>query len=133
MKTQAQRSLLALSLAAGLALGACGGGEDQSPEEVARAYYEARYDCGEESARRMFDLTTGARSGRSRDEFVRDVVEQERAEGCRPERVPEIQTFEVSKASDQAIVEVRLENAPDGRRGGRIRLLKTDDGWKGDT
>ena len=132
MKTAVRHSMLAMTLAAGLGLGACGG-EDQSPEEVARAYYEARYDCGEEAAGRTYDLVTGVRGGGSRDEFVRDVVAEERAEGCRPGRIPRINAFEVSKASDQAIVEVRLENAPDGERGGRVRLLKDDDGWKVDT
>lgn len=133
MKTAAHRSMLALALAVPLGLAACGGDDEQSPEEVARSYYEARYDCGEKSAGRLFDLTTGSRSGRSREEFVRDVVEQERAEGCRPERAPEIETFEVSKESDRAVVEVRLQNAPDGKRGGRIQLLQTDDGWRVDT
>ena len=132
MKPAARHSMLPLALAAAVALGACGG-EGQSPEEVARAYYEARYDCGEEAAGRTYDLITGTRSGKSRDQYVRDVVAEERAEGCRPERVPEVQTFEVSKEADQAIVDVRLENAPDGERGGRIRLLKSDDAWKVDT
>lgn len=130
MKTEARP--LVLALAAALALGACGG-DERSPEEVARAYFQARYDCGDEAAGRTYDLITGTRSGKSRDQYVRDVVAEERAEGCRPERVPQIDTFEVSHEGDQAIVEVRLQDAPDGERGGRIRLLNTDDGWKVDT
>ena len=115
---------------AALALGACGGDEQQSPEDVVRDYYEARADCGKEAAERTFDLTTGTRSGRSREDYVRELLAQERARGCTPERV-ELETFLISQEQDVAVVEARVKAGPDA--GGRIRLLRSDGAWKVDT
>lgn len=116
--------------AAALVLGACGDDEQRSPDQVVRAYYEARADCGKEAAERTFDLTTGARSGRSREDYVRELVAQERARGCTPQRV-ELDTFLISEEKDVAVVEARVTAGPD--HGGRIRLLRRDDAWRVDT
>lgn len=121
---------LAPLLAVALALGACGDGDQQSPEEVVRAYYEARADCGREAAERTFDLITATRSGRSREDYVRELLAQERARGCTPERV-ELGTFLISEEEDVAVVEARVRAGPDP--GGRIRLLRRDDSWRVDT
>jgi len=136
-------ALAALVIAAtfSLALAACGGDGDgdeeadirDDPEAVVKAYIRARADCGAAAAGRTYDLVTGVRGVDSRDEYIERVVRDERANGCTPERVGELSTFVESRGEDQAVVEVRRTGGAQGGGRQRIRLLRTEEGWKVDT
>jgi hypothetical protein len=133
-------SALASAGIAALALGACGGGgNDQGaklrddPEAVVKAYIRARADCGAAAAGRTYDLVTGVRGVSSRREYVSRVVRDERANGCTPKRVGQLSTFVESRGEDQTVVEVRMTGGPQAQRRQRIRLLRTEEGWKVDT
>ena len=136
-------ALAALVIAAtfSLALAACGGDGDgdeeadirDDPEAVVKAYIRARADCGAAAAGRTYDLVTGVRGVDSRDDYIERVVRDERANGCTPERVGELSTFVESRGEDQAVVEVRRTGGAQGGGRQRIRLLRTEEGWKVDT
>lgn len=136
-------ALAALVIAAtfSIALAACGGDGDgdeeadirDDPEAVVKAYIRARADCGAAAARRTYDLVTGVRGVDSRDDYIERVVRDERANGCTPERVGELSTFVESRGEDQAVVEVRRTGGAQGDGSQRIRLLRTEEGWKVDT
>jgi hypothetical protein len=126
---------------AALALAGCGGNDNgdgdaelrDDPEAVVNAYIRARADCGAAAARRTYDLVTAVRGGASREEYVEGVLRDERANGCTPERVGELSTFIESRGEDQAVVEVRKTGGAEGDSRQRVRVLRTDDGWKVDT
>jgi hypothetical protein len=133
--------MTALSIAAtfAIALATCGDGDGEEeagirddPEAVVRAFYRARADCGREAAEQIYDLTTNP-TGESREEFVSRQLRDERRDGCRPERPPKVSTFVVDRSEDTATIDVRLSGDPEGKRGGRIRLVRADEGWKLDT
>lgn len=133
---------VALAIAAtwAIALAACGGdgnGDDETgvrddPEAVVRAFYRARADCGRAAADQIYDLTTNP-TDESREQFVARQLRDERRNGCRPQRPPKVSTFVVSRSEETATVDVRLRGDPDGTRGGRVRLVRMEDGWKLDT
>jgi len=123
------------------AVAACGGGGNaekeanlrNDPEAVVKAYIRAQADCGAAAAGRTYDLVTGVRGGASRDEYIHGVVRDERANGCTPKRVGKLSTFIESRGEDEAVMEVRTTGAAQGESRQRIRLLRTDQGWKVDT
>jgi len=124
-----------------IALTGCGGGGKgekeanlrNDPEAVVKAYIRARADCGAAAAGRTYDLVTGVRGGASRKEYIQGVVRDERANGCTPKRVGKLSTFIESRGEDEAVVEVRTSGGAQGENRQRIRLLRTDKGWKVDT
>jgi hypothetical protein len=132
---------LAMAATFAIALAACGGDDNgdgeagfrDDPEAVVNAYIRARADCGAAAAGRTYDLVTGVRGVDSREEYIERVVRDERANGCTPERVGELSTFVESRGEDQAVVEVRRTGAAEGDGRQRIRLLRTEEGWKVDT
>ena len=137
----AAAALLAIAAACAVAVTACGGddnGDGQAgirddPEAVVKAYIRARADCGAAAAGRTYDLVTGVRGVDSREEYIERVVRDERANGCTPERVGELSTFVESRGEDQAVVEARRTGGAQGEGRQRIRLLRTEEGWKVDT
>jgi hypothetical protein len=134
-------ALLAIATTCALAVTACGDDDNgdgeagirDDPETVVKAYVRARADCGAAAAGRTYDLVTGVRGVDSREEYIERVVRDERADGCTPERVGELSTFVESRGQDQAIVEVRGRGGAEGDGRQRIRLLRTEEGWKVDT
>lgn len=130
---------LLLALAAAL-LTACGGddggspadGPTDDPEAVVRAHFEARADCGEEAARRLAATTTAPRTGKSEEQFVEDLLAEERSEGCTPQPTGEIATIVQSQSAEVATVETRILQGPDAGTY-PVRVVLTDEGWKVDT
>jgi len=128
-----RRILLAVALALPLAVSACGGdngpggGLDRNdPEAVARAYIESYYDCGDRGAGLRWDLQL-----HDGGEITRaDVIASEQREGCRPTRVPDVET--VRGVTDGEVTRIGVIN-PDAcpRRGDLVLVLVRDsDGYK---
>jgi len=44
-----------------------------------------------------------------------------------------VSTFVVDRREDTATIDVRLTGDPEGKRGGRGRLVRMDEGWKLET
>ena len=135
------RAIVALAAIFAIGLAACGGDDNgdgeaagirEDPEAVVKAFYRARADCGREAAEQIYDLTTNP-TGESREDFVSRQLRDERRDGCRPERPPKVSTFVVDRREDTATIDVRLTGDPEGKRGGRVRLVRMDEGWKLET
>lgn len=133
-------TVAAITATFAIALVACGGDDNgdgeagirDDPEAVVKAFYRARADCGREAAEQIYDLTTNP-TGESREEFVSRQLRDERRDGCRPQRAPKVSTFVVDRSEDTATIDVRLTGDPEGKRGGHVRVVRADDGWKLDT
>lgn len=131
---------LAIASISAIPLAACGGdgngdgeaGLRDDPEAVVRAFYRAQADCGRDAAEQIYDLTTNE-TGESREEFVSRQLRDERRNGCRPQRPPQVSTFVVDRREDTVTIDVRLSGDPGGKRGGRVGLVRTEEGWKLDT
>lgn len=123
---------LAVALALPLAVLGCGsddgdGGLDRNdPEAVARAYYETFYDCGDRGAGLQWDLEfhDGGEGEISRE----DAIASERKDGCRPTRVPRIQTVRGGTRGD--VTEVLVTNSDSCEPfEATMVLVKSGDGW----
>lgn len=124
----------ALPLALALAVGAsgCGGGgnnnsnglDHNDPKAVAKAYYDTYYSCGEQGAGLRWDLQMHTGGSRAED------IAAERNKGCRPTRLPAIQTFQgASRGPDIAVVGVRNPDACTPATD-TVVLLRSTSGWK---
>jgi len=129
-----RRILLAVALALPLAVSACGGdngpggGLDRNdPEAVARAYIAALYDCGDRGAGLQWDLSVqnDPANGQTRDE----VLAGERDQGCRPTRVPDIQTIRGQTQGDVTRVGIANPDACDSQSDLVLVLVRADAGW----
>lgn len=99
MAHSTRTSLLAVALALPLAVCGCGGGggdtpgglDRNDPEAVARAYIATYYDCGDKGAGLRWDLEI--HEGGEDEPTRAEALAGERQDGCRPTRVPTVQTF----------------------------------------
>ncbi len=100
----------------------CDGQAGEDPRDVARAFWEASFHCGEDGVGRMHELLLRP------TEPSAALLSAEDAAGCRPQPVPEADAFLLVHRRDVAIVELRVAGAP----ARRFRLLRTPDGWRVD-
>lgn len=140
--TRARHTLVAVALALPLAVAACGGGDGKgddgpaggldrsNPEAVSRAYLATYYDCGDQGAGLRWDLEQ--HSGGADTTSKAEELAIEREDGCRPTKVPPVQTARGQSSGDFTAV---LVTNPDfcGDDEGQIVLVRTSEGWLVDT
>ncbi|MCA1699626.1 MAG: hypothetical protein LC790_12300 [Actinobacteria bacterium] len=136
MIARAHRTLLAVALGLPLAVLGCGGDDNgpgsldrNDPEAVARAYIATYYDCGDRGAGLRWDLEL--HDGGELEISREDAVADERQEGCRPSRTPEVKTFRGGSRGE--LTEIFVTN-PDACNSERISLVmvQDDEGYKVD-
>lgn len=100
----------------------CSGQALEDPRDVARAFWEASFRCGEEGIGRMHGLLLRPAESKAA------LLSTERAAGCHPRPVPKADAFLLVQRSDVALVELRVA----GATARRFRLLRTPSGWRVD-
>ena len=120
----------ALILLLAVVLASCGGSDKPNvtdPRDVARAYVEAKFDCGDEGAGLRYDLSTSPNREWSRERYITI----ERRNGCRREPTPQLRVALVQPPNgDVAVVQV-VGN--EEARAYELMLVRVDGAWKVDT
>lgn len=137
MSSRAHRALLAVALALPLAVSGCGGDDNgpggldrNDPEAVARAYVAALYDCGARGAGLRWDLRV--HDDPANEQTREEAVASERDDGCRPTRVPDIQTVRAQGqpgSGDVANVGIINPDACPSQDDQVLVLVRIEGGW----
>ncbi len=130
MSSAPTRALLALGAAAALFAPGCGD-SNNDPKSVLLRATTALYGCGAKSAATVYDLSTN-HFGQDRATYIRNQLASEQHNGCTPMRVPQLEPIQLSRTDSVATYDLRLDKPSTTFKGGRIRLLKTEHGWKVD-
>jgi len=123
-------TLLALSATAALLAAGCGD-SNNDPKSVLLRATTALYGCGAKSAATVYDLSTN-HFGQDRATYIRNQLTSERHNGCTPKRVPHLEAIQLSRTHSVATYDLRLDKPTTTFKGGRIRLIKGEHGWKVD-
>lgn len=100
-------TLTALALLPVLIFAGCGGGggadapDTDDPVDVAIAYYNAWYGCGDEGKARQWELRASNSSTRE------EALQEDQEDGCVPARPPEVEGFIAEEQGEQVAVSLR--------------------------
>ena len=126
-------TLLAVASAALLATGGCGDGATEamelpeSPVAVARAYYDGLTACDDRKAAVAFELWEKP-PARDRGSWIDTTVQN--CEENVPRGPRRIVGEVMRRTPDEASVRVTVTWDDEGSVGDRLRLIRTEDGWR---